>query len=110
MKVGRVGGLTSALAIHAMCAQAGLPMWCGGMLETGVGRAVNLHLASLPNFLLPGDISATDRYFKQDIAEPAFVLNPEDSTITVPAGPGHGVTVMMDRVEKNRRRFSEFNA
>jgi O-succinylbenzoate synthase len=110
MKVGRVGGLTSALLIHDMCAQAGLPMWCGGMLETGVGRAVNLHLASLPNFLLPGDISATDRYFKQDIAEPAFVLNPEDSTITVPAGPGHGVTVMMDRVEKNRRRFSEFNA
>jgi len=110
MKVGRVGGLSNALAIHDMCLEAGIPLWCGGMLETGVGRAANLHLATLPNFLLPGDISATERYYAEDIAEPSFRLNPEDSTITVPAGPGIGVTVLMDRVEKFRVRYQLFDA
>lgn len=104
MKVARVGGLTNAVAIHDMCAEAGIPLWCGGMLETGVGRATNLHLASMPNFRLPGDISATERYYHEDIAEPAFHLNTEDSTITVPTGPGIGVEVQMDRVEKARVR------
>jgi O-succinylbenzoate synthase len=104
IKVGRVGGFTSALAIHNICAEAGAPVWCGGMLETGIGRAANLHLASLPNFTLPGDISATERYFHQDIAEPTFSLNAEDSTISVPQGPGLGVEVQMDRVEKFRLR------
>jgi len=100
IKVGRVGGFTSALAIHDICAEAGVPVWCGGMLETGIGRAANLHLASLPNFVLPGDISATDRYFHEDIAEPTFSLNPEDSTITIPQGPGLGVEAQMDRIKK----------
>lgn len=104
MKVSRVGGLSNALAIHEMCQEAGVPLWCGGMLETGVGRAANLHLASLPNFTLPADISATDRYYAQDIAEPAFSLNREDSTITVPTGPGIGVEVQMERLEKVRLR------
>lgn len=92
IKAGRVGGLSQAVAIHDLCSAAGVPVWCGGMLETGVGRAGNLALASLPGFTLPGDISATDRYYRQDITQERFVLNP-DSTITVPTGPGLGVTV-----------------
>jgi len=110
MKVGRVGGLSNAVAIHKMCLEAGIPLWCGGMLETGVGRAANLHLATLPNFLLPGDISATERYYAKDIAEPDFRLNSEDSTITVPTGPGIGVTVRLDRLEKAQVRRQLFDA
>jgi O-succinylbenzoate synthase len=105
MKVSRVGGLTNAVTIHDMCQQAGIPLWCGGMLETGVGRAANLHLSTMPNFLLPADISATDRYYVEDIAEPAFYLNVEDSTITVPTGPGIGVEVVMERVKKFRVNY-----
>ncbi len=104
MKVGRVGGLTNALKIHDMAQAAGIAMWCGGMLETGIGRAANVHLATLPNFTLPGDISATDRYFHQDIADPPFVLNVEDSTMTVPTGAGVGVEVRPERIEKARVR------
>jgi O-succinylbenzoate synthase len=104
MKVARVGGLTAALQIHNMSVAAGLKMWCGGMLETGVGRAANVHLATLPNFVLPGDISASSRYYAEDIAEPPFVLNTEDSTLTVPTGPGIGVEVQLDRVAKYRLR------
>lgn len=107
MKVSRVGGLSNALAIHDLCQQAGIPMWSGGTLETGVGRAVNLHLSTLPNFILPGDISATERYYAEDIAEPAFHLNRADSTITVPAGPGSGVRVVMERVERARINYHE---
>ena len=92
IKVGRVGGLSQALAIHDLCQERGIPVWCGGMLETGVGRAANLALASLPNFKLPGDISATDRYYAQDITEQRFTLN-ADSTIHVPDAPGLGVTI-----------------
>jgi O-succinylbenzoate synthase len=72
-----------------------------------VGRAVNLHLSTLPNFTLPGDISATERYYAEDIAEPAFHLNRADSTITVPAGPGSGVRVVMERVERARINYHE---
>ncbi|MFN8458339.1 MAG: o-succinylbenzoate synthase [Anaerolineae bacterium] len=110
MKVGRVGGLSNAVAIHNMCAEAGIPLWCGGMLETGVGRAANLHLSTMSNFLLPGDISATDRYYHEDIAEPDFKLNIEDSTITVPSGPGIGVKVVPERLSKVRRKFAAFDA
>jgi O-succinylbenzoate synthase len=102
MKVGRVGGLTTAMQIHDMAEKAGIQMGCGGMLETGVGRAINLHLASMANFTLPGDISATDRYYREDIAEPPFVLNAADSTITVPDKPGIGVEVIPERVAKAR--------
>ena len=105
MKVGRVGGFSNALEIHDIAQQAGIPLWCGGMLETGIGRAANIHLASLPNFTLPGDISATDRYYAEDIAEPPFVLNKADSTMAVPTGAGIGVEVMRDRVEKARLRY-----
>jgi o-succinylbenzoate synthase len=92
IKAGRVGGLTEAVAVHEVCRENGVPVWCGGMLETGVGRAANLALASLPNFSLPADISATDRYYKRDITAERFGLN-ADSTIDVPAGPGLGITL-----------------
>ena len=109
MKVGRVGGLSSALTIHDLCATAGIPLWCGGMLETGVGRAINLHLATLPNFTLPGDISATERYYIEDVAAPSFYLNSEDSTITVPTTPGIGVEVVPMRLEQARMRHKVFS-
>jgi O-succinylbenzoate synthase len=101
IKAGRVGGLSQALEIHELCQGRGVPVWCGGMLETNVGRASNLALASLPGFSLPGDISASARYYAEDITEETFTLNP-DSTIDVPAGPGLGVTVNLGAVEKFR--------
>jgi O-succinylbenzoate synthase len=95
IKPGRVGGHTQSRAIHDLCLSRGAPVWCGGMLETNVGRAHNVALASLPGFSLPGDISASARYYEHDIAGPGFVLN-EDSTITVPGGPGIGVELDPD--------------
>jgi O-succinylbenzoate synthase len=92
IKPGRVGGISQGVVIHDLCQAEDVPVWCGGMLETGIGRAANLALASLPNFRLPGDISATDRYYVRDITQERFQLNP-DSTIDVPAGPGLGVTI-----------------
>jgi O-succinylbenzoate synthase len=92
IKAGRVGGLSQAMAIHDLCHTFDIPVWCGGMLETGVGRASNLALASLPNFRLPGDISATDRYYELDITQESFSLN-QDSTIDVPSSPGLGVSI-----------------
>jgi len=108
MKVSRVGGLTHAVTIHHMCREAGLQMWCGGMLETGVGRATNIHLATMPNFTLPGDISDTERYYDEDIDEPAFSLNSEDSTLSVPSGAGIGVEVIPARLEKYRVQHRRF--
>ncbi len=98
IKPGRVGGLTVAMDIHDLCQTRDVPVWCGGMLETGIGRAHNVALASLPGFTLPGDISASARYFHQDLVEPAFTVNP-DGTMTVPSGPGMGVRVVLDRLE-----------
>ncbi|MEO8354835.1 MAG: o-succinylbenzoate synthase [Chloroflexota bacterium] len=92
IKPARVGGLSQGIAIHDYCRERDVPVWCGGMLETGVGRASNLALASLPGFVLPGDISASDRYYARDITNERFTLN-SDSTITVPNGPGLGVTI-----------------
>jgi len=97
IKAARLGGLQEAVAVHDLCQQMGVPVWCGGMLETGVGRASNLALASLPNFRLPGDISASDRYYRRDITHERFQLNP-DSTITVPDSPGLGVTLDWEAV------------
>ena len=99
IKSGRVGGLSQGLAIHDLCYQAGIPVWCGGMLETGVGRAANLALASLPGFSLPGDISATDRYYAEDITQEIFKLKP-GSLIEVPKGPGLGITINSQALEK----------
>lgn len=98
IKSGRVGGLSEAKAIHDLCLAQKVPVWCGGMLETGVGRAANLGLASLPGFILPGDISASNRYYKQDITQQSFTLNP-DSTITVPDKPGLGITIDHEALE-----------
>ena len=92
IKPARVGGLSQGLAIHDYCRDREVPVWCGGMLETGVGRASNLAIASLPGFSLPGDISASDRYYARDITNERFVLN-DDSTIDVPNGSGLGVTI-----------------
>ena len=99
IKSGRVGGLSEAMEIHNLSIGEGIPVWCGGMLETGIGRAANLALASLPGFTFPGDISATDRYYDPDIAEPRFTLN-SDSTIDVPDKPGLGVDVIHDELER----------
>ena len=92
IKAGRLGGISQGVEVHDLCRAQGIPVWCGGMLETGVGRASNLALASLPGFTLPGDISASSRYYKQDITFETFELNP-DSTISVPTAPGLGVTI-----------------
>ena len=99
IKPGRVGGLSQGLEIHEMCQTLGIPVWCGGMLETGIGRASNLAIASLPGFTLPGDISASDRYFSRDITHERFTLNP-DSTINVPTDPGLGVTIDEDAIQQ----------
>ena len=99
IKAGRVGGLSQAIAIHNLCLEKDVPVWCGGMLETGVGRAANLALASLPGFVFPGDISATDRYYAEDITEQRFVLNP-DSTIVIPEGPGLGISINFEALER----------
>jgi len=107
IKPARVGGLTHARTIHTLCEEAGIPVWCGGMLESGVGRAHNVALASLPNFSLPGDISGSDRYWEQDIVEPEFSLN-ADGTMTVPTGPGIGVRVLRDRLEEVAVQRAEY--
>ncbi len=96
IKAGRVGGYLEARRVHDVCAAHGIPVWCGGMLETGLGRAANVALAGLPNFTLPGDTSASDRYYRQDITEP-FVLR--DGQLEVPRGPGLGVTPIPDVLE-----------
>ena len=100
IKAGRVGGLSHAVAIHDLCYDQNIPVWCGGMLETGVGRAANLALASLPGFTLPGDISATERYYKEDITHQIFHLN-QNSTITVPSEPGLGITIDTKALERS---------
>ncbi len=97
IKPARVGGYLAAAQIHDLCRDAGIPVWCGGMLETGIGRAANLALASLPGFVLPGDISATKRYWARDITAPFDMI---DGKIAVPTGVGFGVDVDTDFVEE----------
>jgi len=99
IKPGRVGGFTESKLIHDYCASKNIPVWHGGMLESGIGRAGNVALASLPNFTLPGDISASKRYYKQDIVEPEFIVN-KDGTMDVPTLLGIGVEVNMGMLEK----------
>jgi O-succinylbenzoate synthase len=99
IKAGRVGGLLPAVQLHDTCVDAGWPVWCGGMLETGIGRAANLALASLPGFTLPGDTSASDRYFEQDLLVEPFRLA-SDGTMAVPTGPGLGVEVDQRRLKQ----------
>ena len=95
IKQGRVAGLARAKEIHDICQAGDVGVWCGGMFETGVGRALIVALAGLPNFFYPSDISASERYYPRDIVDPEFTLNPE-GTISVPTEPGLGVTVNED--------------
>lgn len=99
IKPGRVGGFTESKKIHDYCMSMGIPVWHGGMLESGIGRAGNVALASLPGFVLPGDISASKKYYKEDIVEPAFTVN-SDGTMNVPQGKGIGVEINEKRLEK----------
>jgi O-succinylbenzoate synthase len=98
IKVGRVGGFCEAIAVHNAATERGIPVWCGGMLETGIGRAHNIALSSLPNFSLPGDVSASRRYWTEDIVEPAITVS-DRGEIAVPQGIGSGFEVRKDRVE-----------
>ena len=99
IKCGRVGGFSEAIAVHNAAQERGVPVWCGGMLETGIGRAHNIALSSLDNFTLPGDVSASKRYWKEDIIEPEVVVS-KTGEIAVPDAPGRGYEVRTDLVEK----------
>jgi O-succinylbenzoate synthase len=99
IKVGRVGGFSEAIAVHNAAAERGVPVWCGGMLETGIGRAHNIALSSLENFSLPGDVSASKRYWVEDVIEPEVTVSAQGE-IRVPVGVGSGFTVQRDRIEK----------
>ncbi len=108
IKPGRVGGYRESKRIHDLCASFNVPVWHGGMLETGIGRAGNVAMASLPNFSLPGDISASKRYYMQDLVEPEFEVA-ADGTMAVPTRTGIGVDVMQDRLVKVTERREEFH-
>ncbi|MFP6582473.1 MAG: o-succinylbenzoate synthase [Candidatus Hydrogenedentota bacterium] len=100
LKPGRVGGFTTALQIHDLCREKGIPLWCGGMLESGIGRAYNVALASKPGFTLPGDLSPSRRYWAEDIVSPEWVMN-EGGEVGVPVElPGLGVEVDRDRIRE----------
>ena len=98
IKPGRVGGHRESIRLHDLCVSHAVPVWHGGMLESGIGRAHNLHLSSLPNFTLPGDVAASTRYYEPDVIDPPIEVRP-DGTILVPTGPGIGVAVVPERVE-----------
>jgi O-succinylbenzoate synthase len=99
IKLGRVGGHSSARKVHDMCWQNNIPVWCGGMLEAGVGRAHNIAMSTLPNFTLPGDVSASARYWDEDIIDPVVEVTPQ-GTIRVPTTPGLGYKVKRELVER----------
>jgi O-succinylbenzoate synthase len=107
IKPGRVGGYSESILIHNYCSSQNIPVWHGGMDESGIGRAGNIALASLPNFTLPADLSASNRYYKEDIAEPLFTLN-HDGTINVPTGPGIGVEINNEKLNKVTVTKNEF--
>jgi O-succinylbenzoate synthase len=98
IKPGRVGGLLTSCAIHDTCRAAGIPVWCGGMLESGIGRAYNVALASLPNFSLPGDLSPSARYWARDIVSPEWTMD-DEGMVHVPTAPGLGVSIDTDFIE-----------
>ncbi|MBL8998608.1 MAG: o-succinylbenzoate synthase [Gemmatimonadales bacterium] len=110
IKPGRVGGFTASLRIHDYCESVGVPVWCGGMLESGIGRAYNVALASLPNFTLPGDLSPSARYWAQDVVTPEWTMDAE-GMVQVPLGmSGIGVTVDRKRIESLTVRAEELRA
>jgi O-succinylbenzoate synthase len=97
--VGRVGGFSEAMKIHDICHAQKVPVWCGGMLESGVGRAHNIALSTLPNFSLPGDVSASKRYWKEDIIDPEVQVSPQ-GMIAISEEPGTGYRIKEDLIEK----------
>ena len=109
VKVGRVGGLTEAVAVHDVAKRAAIPVWCGGMLEAGIGRSHNIALSTLPNFTLPGDVSASRRYWKEDIIDPAVEVSSQ-GFITVPDTPGRGFKLKTDLIEKLTTRKQTLRA
>jgi O-succinylbenzoate synthase len=104
IKLGRVGGHTAAKRIHDFCQAKSIPVWCGGMLESGIGRAHNIAMSTLANFTLPGDVSASRRYWAEEIIEPEVEVT-RQGTIRVPTSPGIGYTPRMDRIESLTRRM-----
>jgi len=98
VKPGRVGGLREAVAIHDLCLARGVPAWCGGMHEFGIGRAANVALAALPGFTLPGDVSGSDKYYSEDVVDPPIVAR--SGLVAVPEGPGLGHATLVDRVAR----------
>ena len=109
VKAARMGGLGEAQRCHALCRDRGVPVWCGGMLETGIGRAASIALASLPGFTLPADLSASRRYFHEDLIDPEIEVAP-DGTVAVPPGPGLGVAVREPAVERYTVRTETLRA
>ncbi len=109
IKVGRVGGFTEALKIHDVCQSHNIPVWCGGMLEAGIGRAQNIALSTLSNFSLPGDVSASKRYWKEDIVDPEIEVSPQ-GMIAISSAPGTGYRVKNDLIEKLTVRKETYRA
>ena len=107
IKLGRVGGFTAAREVHDVCRARNIPVWCGGMLESGVGRAHNIAMSALPGFTLPGDVSASQRYWAEDIIDPAVTVSAR-GTIRVPEGVGLGYTPSVERIEKLTVRKETF--
>ena len=107
IKVGRIGGVVETRRIHDHCESRGVPVWCGGMLECGVGRAHNLHIATLPDFKFPNDLSASRRYYQEDLIDPFIELS-GPGTIRVPDGPGIGVHPVASRIVKASLRKEIF--
>jgi O-succinylbenzoate synthase len=99
IKLGRVGGFSEAIAVHNACQERGVPVWCGGMLESGIGRSHNIAISTLENYSLPGDVSASARYWKEDIIEPEVTVTPQGE-IVVPDSPGRGYEVRYELIEK----------
>lgn len=109
IKSGRLGGIEEARRVHDVCRSNGIPVWCGGMLETGIGRAHNIALSTLPNFSIPGDVSASRRYFERDTVQPPIEVS-SDGFITAPSSPGIGFEPDVGWIEKNTVRKAEFSA
>ena len=106
IKLGRVGGFGGALEVHGVCREAGIPVWCGGMLESGIGRAHNIALSTLEGFVLPGDVSASKRYWSRDVISPAVEVDSR-GTIVPPHGPGLGYRLDLERIDSLTDRFRE---
>src|SRR5690606_28332328 len=112
LKNGRVGGHTQSKLVEKVCRESGIPVWCGGMLETGIGRAHNIAISTLAGYTLPGDVSASKRYWHEDIIDPAVEVSAE-GTITAPDGAGIGFEVKHERIEKaliRKTKIKEFDS